>query len=175
LNQAVNLSSIGDSLMMAQDCALDSLHLQLREAAVSKWLRRSLWVNQTHWSDSVKDEVRRFLSRVMAFFADLGSRNLWRPSAYPAKLSMLPKGCPTPHRNMGPGNGYGRELPHGNPSINPSVLGRPFFPLTTGVRFVSPSSRIEGVFLASEADSKRHWPPRLRRRGFHRDSKQPFR
>jgi hypothetical protein len=53
-------AAIRDTLLVTQDCALDQLDFQLREAANSKWCRRFPWVDQTHLSAVIKAEVKRF-------------------------------------------------------------------------------------------------------------------
>jgi hypothetical protein len=56
----VNIDNIRESLVMAQDGALDTLDLQLREVANATMLRRTMWLDNTSWSDAIKNEVKRF-------------------------------------------------------------------------------------------------------------------
>jgi hypothetical protein len=53
-------TAIRDSLLVTQDCTLDQLDFQLREAANHEWCRRSLWVDQTRLSEAIKAEGRCF-------------------------------------------------------------------------------------------------------------------
>jgi hypothetical protein len=46
--------------MLSQDAALDSLDLAARITAEAKWLRRSMWVDQTSWAATLKNSVKRF-------------------------------------------------------------------------------------------------------------------
>ena len=60
LNDQVDLKKLADMSILAQDAALDSLDLQARQAAGSKWVKRALWVDQTKWAGSIKDAVKQF-------------------------------------------------------------------------------------------------------------------
>ena len=56
----MDLASLVDVSILAQDAAMDALDLQAREAAEAKWIRRSLWVDQTAWPRMVKGAIKRF-------------------------------------------------------------------------------------------------------------------
>jgi hypothetical protein len=60
ISEQVNLNSLKDVSVLAQDAAMDALDLQAREAAGAKWIRRSLWVDQTRWSTSLKAAIKQF-------------------------------------------------------------------------------------------------------------------
>lgn len=60
LNDQVDLKKLEDMSILAQDAALDSLDLQARQAAGSKWVKRSLWLDQTRWAPSIKDALKHF-------------------------------------------------------------------------------------------------------------------
>ena len=60
LSSKMDLASLVDVSILAQDAAMDALDLQAREAAEAKWIRRSLWVDQTAWPGTVKAAVKRF-------------------------------------------------------------------------------------------------------------------
>ena len=60
INAKVDLRKLADISVLAQDAAIDSLDLQARQAAQAKWIRRSLWVDQTSWAPSLKAAVKRF-------------------------------------------------------------------------------------------------------------------
>ena len=60
LNDQVDLKKLTEMSILAQDAALDNLDLQARQAAGSKWVKRSLWVDQTKWASSIKDAVKQF-------------------------------------------------------------------------------------------------------------------
>lgn len=55
-----DLASMSEVCVLAQDATLDSLDLHARQAAEAKWVRRSLWVDQTRWAPSIKTAVKRF-------------------------------------------------------------------------------------------------------------------
>ena len=56
----VSLHGISESLVMAQDAALDTLDLQLREAAIATGMRRNMWLQQTSWSEGLQEEAKRY-------------------------------------------------------------------------------------------------------------------
>ena len=55
-----DLTSTQEVAVLAQDACLDMLDLQARQAAEAKWVRRSLWIDQTRWAPSIKTAVKRF-------------------------------------------------------------------------------------------------------------------
>lgn len=60
ITEQVSLKSLLDMSVLAQDAAMDSLDLQAREAAEAKFIRRSLWVEQTRWAPSLKTAIKHF-------------------------------------------------------------------------------------------------------------------
>ena len=60
LVKAVDLDTVSDALVLAQDATIDILDLQARAAANSKLARRDLWLNQTKWKPAMVDAVKRF-------------------------------------------------------------------------------------------------------------------
>ena len=60
LNDQVDLKKLADMSILAQDAALDSLDLQARQAAGSKWIKRAMWVDQTKWAGAIRDAVKQF-------------------------------------------------------------------------------------------------------------------
>ena len=60
MSDRVNLKQLAEVSVLAQDAAMDTLDLQARQAAEAKWIRRSMWIDQTRWSPSLKTAVKRF-------------------------------------------------------------------------------------------------------------------
>jgi hypothetical protein len=54
------LGLLKEVLVLTQDANMDNVDLQVWEAAEAKWVRRSIWVDQTKWAASLKGAIKQF-------------------------------------------------------------------------------------------------------------------